>query len=146
MQLTIEPATLNDALTLVAFERKVADPKTYGPPLGVQGAIKEISENTFYFIKRGDILVATAAYRLRSDKSVYISNVAVDPKYRRQGIARTVMLFILEKCKGSSRIELVVHPENENAIQLYSSLGFKVESRQENYFGDGEPRLVLAFL
>ena len=64
MHLTIEPATLNDAHTLVAFERKVADPKTYGPPLGVQGAIKEISENTFYFIKRGDILVATAAYRL----------------------------------------------------------------------------------
>jgi ribosomal protein S18 acetylase RimI-like enzyme len=24
------------------------------------------------------------------------------------------------------------------------SLGFKVESRQENFFGDGEPRLVLA--
>ena len=143
MQLTIEPATLNDANTLVAFERKVADPKIYGPPLGVQGAIKEISKNTFYFIKRGDILVATAAYQLRPDKSVCISNVAVDPKHRRQEIARTVMLFILEKCKGTSRIDLVTHPDNKDAIQLYTSLGFKVESRQENYYGDGEPRLVL---
>jgi hypothetical protein len=27
--------------------------------------------------------------------------------------------------------------------KLYESLGFKVESHQENYFGDGEARLVL---
>ena len=144
MQLTIERATLNDANILVAFERNVADPKVYGLPVGVQGAIKEISNNTFYFIKRGKILVATAAYRLRPDNSVFISNVAVDPTYRRQGIARATMLFILEKCKGNSRVDLVAHPENKNAIQLYTSLGFKVEARQENYFGDGEPRLVLA--
>jgi ribosomal-protein-alanine N-acetyltransferase len=53
------------------------------------------------------------------------------------------MSFILEKCKGTDRIDLVTHPENKNALQLYMSLGFKVESRRENYFGDGEPRLVL---
>jgi [ribosomal protein S18]-alanine N-acetyltransferase len=92
----------------------------------------------------GDVVLGTAAYRVRSDHSVYISNVAVDPTYRRQGIARSAMSFILEKCKGNSRIDLVTHPENEAALQLYMSLGFKVESRQENYFGDGEPRLVLS--
>lgn len=53
------------------------------------------------------------------------------------------MLFILEKCKGADRVDLVTHPENRSALELYSSLGFKVEARQENYFGDGEPRLVL---
>jgi ribosomal-protein-alanine N-acetyltransferase len=41
-------------------------------------------------------------------------------------------------------VELVTHPENENAIRLYSFLGFRVERRLENYFGDGEPRAVLA--
>jgi ribosomal-protein-alanine N-acetyltransferase len=73
-----------------------------------------------------------------------VSNLAVDPTYRRRGIARAAMLLILEKCKGSHRVDLVTHPENKNALRLYRSLGFKVESRQENYFGDGEPRLVLA--
>jgi ribosomal protein S18 acetylase RimI-like enzyme len=38
----------------------------------------------------------------------------------------------------------VAHPENEIALGLYMSLGFEIESRQENFFGDGEPRLVLA--
>jgi len=91
----------------------------------------------------GDLVVGTAAYWLRPDMSVYISNVAVHQMYRRQGIARAAMSFILEKCKGTHRVDLVTHPENKNALQLYESLGFKVESHQENYFDDGEPRLVL---
>jgi hypothetical protein len=32
----------------------------------------------------------------------------------------------------------------DTLVALYASFGFKVESCQENYFGDGEPRLVLA--
>ncbi|MBV8176102.1 MAG: GNAT family N-acetyltransferase [Verrucomicrobia bacterium] len=143
-QFVLERATVADVDTLVAFERKVADPRIYGPTLDAQGALQEISKNTFYFIKTGALVVGTAAYCLRPDKSVYISNVAVDPTYRRQGIARAAMSFILEKCKGAHRIDLVTHPENKNALQLYASLGFKVESRRENFFGDGEPRLVLA--
>jgi ribosomal protein S18 acetylase RimI-like enzyme len=140
MQLAFKPATVYDVETLVAFERKVANPRIYGPTLDMQGARQEITKNTFYFIKKGDVVLGTAAYRARSDLSVYVSNVAVDPKYRRQGIARAAMSFILENCNGVSRIDLVTHPENESALQLYKSLGFKVESRQENYFGDTTAR------
>ena len=107
MQLALEPATVKDVDTLVAFERKVADPRIYGPALDVQGALQAISKNTFYFIKMGDLVVGTAAYWLRPDKSVYISNVAVHQMYRRQGIARAAMSFILEKCKGTHRVDLL---------------------------------------
>src|SRR5271163_2077533 len=91
MQLAFEPAAVCDVNTLVAFERKVADRRIYGPTLDMLGARQEIAKNTFYFIKMGNVLLGTAAYRARSDHSVYISNVAVDPKYRRQGIARAAM-------------------------------------------------------
>jgi len=47
----LEPATVEDVDTLVAFERKVADPKIYGPTLDAQGALQEISKNASYFIK-----------------------------------------------------------------------------------------------
>jgi ribosomal protein S18 acetylase RimI-like enzyme len=140
----LEPATIKDVDALVAFEPKVADPKIYGPTLDRPGAVQEITSNQFYLIKMGDIVVGTAAYRSRPDESIYISNVAIDPIYRRRGIARAAMWFILGKLKGTRRIDLVTHPENKNALRLYASFGFKVESRQENYFGDGEPRLVLA--
>jgi ribosomal-protein-alanine N-acetyltransferase len=53
------------------------------------------------------------------------------------------MTRFLEQCKEAPRVDLVTHPQNDIALKLYTSLGFKVESREENYFGDGEPRLVL---
>jgi ribosomal protein S18 acetylase RimI-like enzyme len=143
-QLALEPATIKDVDTLVAFEQKVADPKIYGPTLDAPSAVQEITSNQFYLIKMGGVVVGTAAYRSRPDESVYISNVAIDPMFRRRGIARAALSFLLAKLKGTRRIDLVTHPENKNALHLYASFGFKVESRQENYFGDGEPRLVLA--
>ena len=79
MQFASELATVKDVDTLVAFERKLADPKIYGQPPDFQGALEEINKNTFYFIKMGKMLVGTAAYSLRPDKSIYVSNVAVDP-------------------------------------------------------------------
>jgi ribosomal protein S18 acetylase RimI-like enzyme len=145
MHLTFHLATTTDADSLIGFSRGAADSKIYFRPADSQGAVKEISENVFYLIKKGDKLVATASYRVLRDRSAYISNVAVDPFYRRQGIARAAMVFLLGKCRKLNRVKLVVHPENEPALRLYSALGFRTESRKENYFGDGEPRLVLVF-
>lgn len=145
MRFALKQATVEDVDALIAFEQRVADPKLYGPALDIAGATEQIEKNTFYFIKVGDSIVGTAAYQVRTDKTVYICNVAVDPIYRRRGIAREVMRRILQRCREAARVELVAHPENERALRLYSSLGFVVERRIENYFGDGEPRLVLAF-
>jgi hypothetical protein len=47
-QLALEPATIKDVDTLVAFEQKVADPKIYGPILDAPGAVQEITSNQFY--------------------------------------------------------------------------------------------------
>jgi ribosomal protein S18 acetylase RimI-like enzyme len=76
-------------------------------------------------------------------RSAYLSNIAVDPDFRRRGIARAATVFLLEEAKGCARIDLVTHPDNAAAIALYRSLGFEVESRKENYFGDGQPRVVM---
>ena len=132
-----------DAHAFAASETKSAS-RIYGPIGTIEDAHREISENTLFFIKKDEIIVGTAAYRVRADNSVYISCVAIDPAYRRQGIARAAMTYILKKTKGTSRVDLVTHPENTNALHLYASLGFRIESRRENYYGDGEPRLVLA--
>jgi ribosomal protein S18 acetylase RimI-like enzyme len=143
MQISFKLANTEDAATLVAFEQRVADPKLYGPPRDLQRALTEITHNTFFFIKKGDTLLGTVAYCRRPLQTVYVSNLAVDPLYRELGVARAAMLFIVEKCTGNTRIELAVHPDNQIALRLYTSLGFKIQSRHENYFDDGEPRLLL---
>ncbi len=142
--LTFKHATENQAQLLVDFEQTIAVPRLYSKPLDLPGAIKEIRENYYYFIMRDEKLVGTAAYSIREDKSCYISNMAVGSEYRGQGIARIAMEFLLEKCGNSWRIDLVTHPENFRSIPLYESFGFVIESRIENFYGDGEPRIVMA--
>lgn len=142
--ITFQIATTDDAEMLVGLEQKVDETRLYGAPLDIEGAREEIRKNVFYFIRFGDTVVGTAAYRVRPDNSAYISNVAISPSYRGQGIARAAMTFILDKIQTAKRIELVTHPENFIALKSYTSLGFEVEGRKENYYGDGQPRLILA--
>ena len=142
--LIFEQATESQAELLVDFEQTIAVPRLYSTPLDLPGAIKEISKNDYYFIKRGERIVGIAAYTKRDDGSCYISNMAVGPEYRGQGIARASMVFLLEKCSDSWRVDLVTHPENFRSIPLYESFGFVKESRIENFYGDGEPRIIMA--
>jgi ribosomal protein S18 acetylase RimI-like enzyme len=144
MRLTFVRAAPADADRLAAHERRVADPRLYGPPLDREACAREIADNALYFVETDGALVATAAWKLRDDGSAYLSNIAVDPNFRRRGVARAAMLFLLGEAKGCARIDLVTHPDNAPAIALYRALGFAVEGRKEDYFGDGEPRVVMA--
>jgi RimJ/RimL family protein N-acetyltransferase len=141
--LTFVRATLADAERLAMHERRIAEPRLYGPPLDRDACAREIADNLLYFVELDGALAATAAWRRRDDGGACISNVAVDPDFRRRGIARAAMLFLLEKAKACTRIDLVTHPDNTAAVGLYRSLGFAVERREEDYFGDGEPRVVM---
>ncbi|HTX49784.1 MAG TPA: N-acetyltransferase, partial [Caulobacteraceae bacterium] len=132
-----------DVDRLAAHEQRVADPKLYGPPLDRDACAREIAHNALYFVEKDGSLAATAAWKLRDDGSAYLCNIAVDPDFRRRGIARAATLFLLEEAKGCARIDLVTHPENAAAIALYHSLGFAIQSHEEDYFGDGEPRVVM---
>ena len=64
--------------------------------------------------------------------------------FKAKGLRVEAMTLALEKFKDVKRIDLVTHPDNIRAINLYQSLGFITESRKENYYGDGEPRIVMA--
>jgi len=52
------------------------------------------------------------------------------------------MNLLFAELTSFKKLSLVVHPDNL-AVKLYESFGFKRESLVENYFGDGEPRLVM---
>ena len=63
-----------------------------------------------------------------------ISNVAVKTEYRGQGIARALMVIVLDylRERGIKTAILNVRPNNPGAIKLYTSLGFhSIEMRGE---------------
>jgi len=136
-------AGATDVQLIVAFEAEVMDKKLYGKPLDNDGARSEIETNEYYLDVRDGRIVATGAFRRRENASAYLSNIAVHPEMRRRGLGRAMMRHLISCCDDVPTIDLAVHPENEPACSLYVSLGFVPTRRQENFFGDGEPRLIM---
>src|ERR1700685_4492534 len=58
--------------------------------------------------------------------------IAVDPAYRRHGIAKELRKRELAASRGEWFLE--VRESNLAAIGLYESLGFRVAGRRENYY------------
>ena len=65
-----------------------------------------------------------------------ITNVAVHPDARRQGVGREILLRLTEEArsKGLEQISLEVRASNAPAISLYLSHGFTVEGTRKNFY------------
>lgn len=73
-------------------------------------------------------------------------NVAVHPDFRRQGVARALILALTEELKkrGSHCLTLEVRASNDPARALYESLGFVlVRTRRNYYHNPKEDALIL---
>ena len=65
-----------------------------------------------------------------------IMRVAVDPAYRRKGIARSILNTMIERGPEESLIDysLEVRESNEAAIALYHSFDFTIEGKRRAYY------------
>jgi ribosomal-protein-alanine N-acetyltransferase len=78
---------------------------------------------------------------------LHVMNVAVDPSWRRQGFARFLLTFAMERAAraGARRALLELRAGNREALALYESLGFERLSVRRGYYSDPtEDALVLA--
>lgn len=140
---TLYKASIKDIPILLELEKSVSGTNVYSPMLDENEWKEEFNKGEIYLIKKGEAVVGNVSYELRPDDSVYISGLVINPSFQGQGIAREVLVKLLEEFKNIKRIDLVTHPNNHTALNLYQSLGFVIESRYDNYYGDGEPRLRL---
>ena len=65
-----------------------------------------------------------------------ITNIAVRPEYRRQGVARQLLDVFLNFARGNrlAFLTLEVRASNYGAIALYGELGFRAVGRRKNYY------------
>lgn len=66
----------------------------------------------------------------------HITNVAVHPQRRRQGIGKALLNKLIEDAKENNLIgvTLEVRSKNTAAVQLYKSLGFEEAGIRKNYY------------
>lgn len=67
-----------------------------------------------------------------------LHNLAVDPNHRQQGVGRALLEDARRRLMqaGVKRLFLEVRVSNKPAMLLYSSMGFAIHSRRQNYYRD----------
>jgi ribosomal-protein-alanine N-acetyltransferase len=77
---------------------------------------------------------------------VHVTNLAVHPAWRGEGIGRRLLgtLLAYHRGQGARRAFLEVRPGNAEARRLYKSLGFQEVGRRQGYYVDtGEDAILL---
>ncbi|MBI3989802.1 MAG: ribosomal protein S18-alanine N-acetyltransferase [candidate division NC10 bacterium] len=80
-------------------------------------------------------------------EELHINNIAIHPRYRRQGVAKSLLSFAfdLAKRRGARKALLEVRVSNTTAQALYQRLGFRVVGRRHQYYTSPvEDALVMA--
>ncbi len=108
----------------------------------------ELTENdrAHYLVARlGQLVIGYIGVWSIADEG-HITNVAVHPQYRRQGVGRLLMTAMTElvRLKNGRRLTLEVRVSNHVAQHLYESLGFVgVGIRPGYYQDDHEDALIM---
>ncbi len=71
----------------------------------------------------------------------HVAELVVAPAFRREGRGRRLLEYVCRVADG--RVTLLVHPDNEPARALYTSLGFDVIDRRLGFYDDADA-LVMA--
>ena len=102
-----------------------------------QTAIKDAMENNtaFFIAKKGKNTVGYIGISAVLDEG-YITNVAVSQKERSRGIGTALLnrVFSFARDNNLSFVSLEVRVSNQNAISLYTALGFKEEGKRKNFY------------
>ncbi len=67
---------------------------------------------------------------------VYITNVAVFPEFRRKGVGRALIEFLVNEMKAENAnfVTLEVRKSNMSAVSLYEKCGFEKVGERKNFY------------
>jgi [ribosomal protein S18]-alanine N-acetyltransferase len=76
---------------------------------------------------------------------VHILNVAVDPRFRGQGVATILMREALREARERNAVAVTLEVRRSNVAgrRLYDSFGFEEVGARPNYYGRGEDAIIL---
>ena len=126
----ITEMTKNDCRELAELDRKC-----FSVPWSEQSFLEE-TENKLatYLLAKVDGKIVGYCGFWRVSGEAQVTNIAVLPEYRRQKIAETLALKMLEICNEDEQIVLEVRTGNSAAISLYEKLGFEAAGIRKKFY------------
>ena len=137
----ILPANLRDLGPLRHVEQ-ACFPKDAWPLLDLMAVLTFPDVVRLKAVMAGHMVGFIAGDPRRSEGMAWIATLCVLPEYRRQGIAR-LLLLECEKRLNSARLRLCVRLDNTPAIRLYEQEGYLRVSTWTKYYNDGGDALVM---
>jgi ribosomal-protein-alanine N-acetyltransferase len=103
------------------------------------------AENRLYVAADEDGVVGFGGVMLVDDEA-HVTNLLVDPEWRRRGIGLALMLALIDAAveEGARHITLEVRSENEPARSLYARLGLAPVGVRKDYYGDDDALILWA--
>jgi ribosomal-protein-alanine N-acetyltransferase len=113
-------------------------------PLLILLNLYELYPETFLVAERDGLVVGYLIAR-PTDRKGHILSLATDPRYRNQGVGRTLIGTIVDffRRRKAREIWLEVRVSNQRAVRFYKNLGFLEVGKALRYYADGEDAIVL---
>lgn len=101
------------------------------------------AENRIYLAADQDGVVGWGGLMLVGDEA-HVTNLLVDPEWRRRGIGLELMLALIEAAvsEGARHLTLEVRSTNEEARRLYARLGLAPVGVRRGYYGDDDALIL----
>lgn len=100
-----------------------------------------IKKGVVYVLADGDVIQGVLVM-MPEKKYMFVENVAVDPRFQRQGLGLVLMTFVEQQARNEqlNEIRLYTNELMTENLHFYHKLGFEEESRQVQ---DGYHRVFL---
>jgi ribosomal-protein-alanine N-acetyltransferase len=142
-QLRIRKLAYSDLPSVISIERR-----SFATPWSLAMFVLELSKPSgicLAMINSEDRLIGYLVCS-RYDDVWHLMNVAVDPEWRRGGIATELIERLFEEAGPDARYTLEVRVSNGSAIQMYKRFGFRSAGLRRRYYHDnGEDALIMWF-
>lgn len=141
-KIVIERMTVDDIDNVVEIENS-----SFSIPWTKQSFLRELTNNelALYLVAKVDNKAVGYIGVWRIINEGHITNVAVHPNYRKQGIAKMLISELLYLCKkeGIDSFTLEVRESNLIAQGLYRKYGFVEEGIRKRYYEDNHENAIL---
>jgi ribosomal-protein-alanine N-acetyltransferase len=141
MTITIEPMREEHLPEVMPIERRV-----FQPGWSEETFRKDLrNPATLYLLLRVDGKIVGYAGGWFVVDEFHITNIAVLPEYRGQGLGRRLLhrLLSIARERGMRRATLEVRINNTPAQNLYKKFGFRPVGVRKRYYDDGEDALIM---
>lgn len=126
----IDIATADDIPAIANIEKQ-----SFSTPWSENAIYESMQSNTSFYIARIDNTITGYMGISKVAGEGYVTNVATLPKYRRTGVGKALLQYVINACKDELEfISLEVRVSNLAAISLYEKFGFSEVGKRKNFY------------